>query len=58
MQSSLGDAGRAIINEAERFGADLIVMGAYGHARIAEWTLGGVTQHMLQHAQAPLLMAH
>ena len=39
-------------------GADLIVMGAYGHARWAELVLGGVTDHMLKHMTVPVLMSH
>ncbi len=30
-------------------GADLVVMGAYGHSRFRELVLGGVTRHLLQH---------
>ncbi len=39
-------------------GADLLVMGAYGHSRIRESVLGGATRHMLQTAHIPILMAH
>lgn len=42
-------------SEAE---ADLIVMGAWGHLRVGEWLLGGVTSHMLSHSEIPLLLAH
>ena len=38
--------------------ADMIVMGAYGHARLRELVLGGVTQHMLEHMTVPALMSH
>ncbi len=38
--------------------ADLVVMGAYGHARLRELVLGGVTQHMLEHMTVPALMSH
>jgi nucleotide-binding universal stress UspA family protein len=37
-------------------GADLIVMGAYGHSRMREWILGGVTRSMLEAAPVPLMM--
>lgn len=57
-RSNLGDAGRAIADEAEGFGASLIVMGAYGHSRLTEWIWGGATRHMLQHGATPLLLAH
>ncbi|MGE3249643.1 MAG: universal stress protein [Hyphomonadaceae bacterium] len=52
------EIGRAIADEGEGFGADLVVMGAYGHSRFTEWVLGGVTRHMLQHGAVPLLLTH
>jgi len=36
----------------------LMVMGAYGHARLAELLLGGVTRQMLSEPQMPILLAH
>jgi len=39
-------------------GAELIVMGAYGHSRFRESILGGTTRNMLEHAEVPVLMAH
>jgi len=50
--------GEALLGEAHRQGVDLLVMGAYSHSRIYELTLGGVTRHMLRHADMPLLMVH
>ena len=35
-----------------------MVMGAYGHSRLREFLLGGVTRHVLQSATLPVLMAH
>jgi nucleotide-binding universal stress UspA family protein len=43
---------------AEDIGADLIVMGAYGHSRIREAVLGGATRAMLEKTTLPVLMAH
>ncbi len=37
---------------------DLLVMGAYGHSRLREIVLGGVTQTLLQHMTVPILMSH
>src|ERR1700720_1914920 len=37
------DVGTTLIGEAKRTKADLIVMGGYGHIRLGEWLLGGVT---------------
>jgi nucleotide-binding universal stress UspA family protein len=51
-------AGEAILNEAELSGADLIVMGGYGHSRFREFVLGGATRHVLTEAKIPVLMAH
>ena len=38
--------------------SDLLVMGAYGHSRLRELVLGGVTRAMLQDMTVPVLMAH
>jgi nucleotide-binding universal stress UspA family protein len=37
---------------------DLIVMGGYGHSRLQERILGGVTRGMLQSMTVPTLMSH
>jgi len=34
------------------------VMGAYGHSRLAEFLLGGVTRKALSEPQLPILLAH
>jgi nucleotide-binding universal stress UspA family protein len=39
-------------------GIDLLVMGAYGHSRLRELVLGGVTRHLLDHMTVPVLMSH
>lgn len=43
---------------AEEQGADLIVMGGYGHSRFRESILGGATRDTLENSKLPLLMAH
>jgi nucleotide-binding universal stress UspA family protein len=43
---------------ANRHGADLIVAGAYGHSRVREWALGGVTQALIGHASKYVLFSH
>ncbi len=40
------------------FNADLLVIGAYGHSRTAEFVFGGVTRDFLAAPPAPLLLAH
>jgi nucleotide-binding universal stress UspA family protein len=47
-----------IVDEARYLGADLIVMGGYGHSRLSEWIFGGVTRDMLADLKTPVLMAH
>ncbi|MBF9232658.1 universal stress protein [Microvirga alba] len=47
-----------LIKEAEKTDADLMVTGGYGHARIREWVLGGVTRELLHLSPIPLLLAH
>lgn len=52
------DAGAALLAEAQALGADLLVMGGYGHSRLREVIFGGVTQHVLSAARMPVLMVH
>ena len=39
-------------------GADLVVSGAYGHARLREWVFGGVTRELLRNAAHCCLLSH
>ncbi|QGX99472.1 universal stress protein [Roseovarius faecimaris] len=39
-------------------GADLVVMGAYGHSRVREAVFGGATRDLLETSTVPVLMAH
>lgn len=48
----------ALLNAAHERGADMIVLGGYGHARAREWILGGMTQDLLAGTSIPLFMAH
>lgn len=50
--------GDTILGHIEDLGADLLVMGAYGHSRLREFVLGGVTKRILQRATVPVLMSH
>lgn len=59
--STLGldiSVGDLLLSRAADLGADLIVMGAYGHSRVREFVLGGATRHILQHMTVPVLMSH
>lgn len=50
--------GKALMDRAAGLGCDLLVMGGYGHSRMREMILGGVTRYVLNHAGLPVLMAH
>lgn len=52
------DAGDELLAAARDASMDLIVMGAYGHSRLAELVLGGVTRTMLSSTTVPVLMSH
>ncbi|MDO1558608.1 universal stress protein [Brevundimonas sp. 2R-24] len=53
------DAGDALLQEARRRNVGLLVAGAYGHSRLRELVLGGVTRSLLFADEAPsLLLAH
>jgi nucleotide-binding universal stress UspA family protein len=58
MQIGGPEAGAVLLRAAIEFRADLLVMGAYGRTRFSEWLLGGATQHVLCHAELPVLMQH
>lgn len=53
-----GNIGEQILEEASAFGADLIVMGAYGRSRMSELILGGATQSMIRQRKFPVLFSH
>jgi nucleotide-binding universal stress UspA family protein len=50
--------GEALLEKAHALGADLLVQGAYVYRPIVGLLLGGVTRHMLTHADLPVLMRH
>ncbi|WP_166726972.1 universal stress protein [Crenobacter cavernae] len=52
------DVGNLLLSNAADMGADLIVMGAYGHSRLREIMLGGATQTVLESMTVPVLMSH
>jgi nucleotide-binding universal stress UspA family protein len=56
--SALTDIADLLLSCARRMDADLIVMGGYGHARLRELVLGGVTRKILERMSVPVLMAH
>lgn len=58
MAADHADIQPSILSIAAEDGLDLIVMGGYGHSRLQERILGGVTRGMLQSMTVPTLMSH
>jgi len=56
LSSGTEGVGRVLLSRAASFGADLVVMGAYGHSRLRERVFGGVTRTALAEAILPVLM--
>ncbi len=52
------DVGNALLSRAADLGADMMVMGAYGHSRLRELVLGGATYQVLAEMTVPVLMSH
>jgi nucleotide-binding universal stress UspA family protein len=50
-----GDAGEILLAQAAAHGADLLVIGTYGHTRLRELVFGGATRHVLRTATLPVL---
>ena len=51
-------AGKVMLEEAARAGADLLIKGGYTQSRLRQMIFGGATNHILNEAQLPVLMAH
>jgi len=51
------EVGHLLLSQAATFGADLLVMGAYGHSQLREWMFGSVTRTVLREAGLPVLMS-
>lgn len=50
--------GEALLIEAQKLGADLLIKGAYTQSRLRQMIFGGATSHLLSHSTLPILMAH
>jgi nucleotide-binding universal stress UspA family protein len=57
IDASMSDAD-ALLGYVSDSGADLLVVGGYGHSRAREMVLGGVTRELLNYMTVPLLMSH
>jgi nucleotide-binding universal stress UspA family protein len=53
-----GNVGPAILEEAAKAGADLLIKGAYTQSRLSQAIFGGATRHILAEATMPVFMAH
>ena len=56
--TKLPEVGDELLSRIADNGADVLVMGAYGHSRLREFVFGGASRHMLQHMTIPVLMVH
>jgi nucleotide-binding universal stress UspA family protein len=52
------EPGELLLSRAADLGADLLVMGCYGHSRAREFVLGGATRTVLASMTLPVLMCH
>ncbi len=52
------DVGNRLLSLAADVGADLLVMGCYGHSRTREWVMGGATRSLLECMTLPVLLSH
>ena len=52
------DVGSLLLSRISDLSADLLVMGGYGHSRMRELVLGGVTRTILREMTVPVLMSH
>jgi len=58
LTKDLPSVSAVLCRHARDIGADLVVMGAYGHSRLRESIVGGATRNMLEQADLPVLLAH
>ncbi|MFM9849733.1 MAG: universal stress protein [Hyphomicrobiaceae bacterium] len=52
------NAGPELLSQLAQKGADLLVMGAYGHSRTLQFVFGGVTRHVARQMTVPTLWSH
>ena len=55
---TLDDGAELLLSQLSDLGADMVVMGAYGHARLREVILGGFTRTMLEKMTVPVFASH
>lgn len=52
------EVGNMLLAETGRAGGDVLLIGGYGHSRRRELVMGGVTRHVIEHADIPVLLVH
>jgi nucleotide-binding universal stress UspA family protein len=52
------ELGELLLSRTADLGADLLVMGCYGHGRAREWALGGVSRTVMRSMTLPVLLSH
>ncbi|HSA82507.1 MAG TPA: universal stress protein, partial [Geminicoccaceae bacterium] len=52
------EVAQGLLAAAKDAGSDVLLIGAYGHSRRRELVMGGVTQHIIEHTDLPVLMIH
>ncbi len=52
------EIGKCILGRAAETGADLVVMGAYGHSRLRQAVFGGTTRTLIEQTGMPVLLVH
>jgi len=55
---SLQEVGDELLDTAAELDAGVIVAGGYGHARLKEWVMGGVTRSLLTQGDRCVLFSH
>jgi nucleotide-binding universal stress UspA family protein len=58
VDEAAGGIGPTLLATAETHACDLLVTGAYGHNRLREMILGGVTRQLVRQSRLPLLLSH
>lgn len=57
-QAASAAVGTELLASVASEGADLLVMGAYGHSRLSEYVFGGATHYVTRHMKVPTLISH
>ena len=50
--------GETLLGDAKSLGCDLLVVGGYSRPRLRDMVMGGVTRHLMEHANIPVFIMH